>query len=50
MKKAWVLLCLAACGPLVQDENVPQAKHHAEIALLEDETPMKISDEAYGRS
>ncbi len=29
---------------------LPQAKHHAEIALLEDETPMKISDEAYGHN
>ena len=27
---------------------LPQAKHHAEIALLEDESPMKISDEAFG--
>jgi hypothetical protein len=27
---------------------LPQAKHHAEIALLEDETPVKISDEAFG--
>lgn len=27
---------------------LPQAKHHAEIALLEDETPVQISDEAFG--
>ena len=29
---------------------LPQAKHHAEVALLEDESPMKISDEAYGHA
>ena len=29
---------------------LPQAKHHAEVALLEDESPMKISDEAFGHS
>ena len=29
---------------------LPQAKHHAEVALLEDESPVKISDEAYGHS
>ncbi|HEY1089403.1 MAG TPA: acyl-CoA dehydrogenase, partial [Archangium sp.] len=26
---------------------LPQAKHHAEVALLEDETPMQIADEAF---
>ena len=29
---------------------LPQTKHHAEVALLEDESPVKISDEAYGHS
>jgi hypothetical protein len=29
---------------------LPQAKHHAEVALLEDDSPVKISDEAYGHS
>lgn len=29
---------------------LPEAKHHAEVALLEDESPMKISDEAFGHS
>ena len=29
---------------------LPQAKNHAEVAMLEDESPVQISDAAFGRA